>query len=284
MMHYRFECSLCGMSAHNSAANWLSWLHPITPTYTVSMIQGKWYYRAEVVLTEAETAPSTRPTFHLSPPFNLPKNTGRKQGRPDEIVCQRAEGIGNGFRARGGKEMGRESAKGGKARVLTFVHRHRKHAEWIWLVNQLASSVQGESDELLSSLFEIYRKDSGNSDSWLTSLTRILLLHRWLQKWGGEAEIWVWYRNHHSPSLVHIKVWNGNGESNALCFVLGGYVRLCLSYWPPSSLFFLQTLFHEKRRLCCHKCRQACVYSKWHAIYNISISRYFKCFWLLNVS
>lgn len=99
MMHYRFECSLCGMSAHNSAANWL---HPITPTYTVSMIQGKWYYRAEVVLTEAETAPSTRPTFHLSPPFNLPKNTGRKQGRPDEIVCQRAEGIENGFRARGG--------------------------------------------------------------------------------------------------------------------------------------------------------------------------------------
>lgn len=37
-------------------------------------------------------------------PFTLPqpppKNTGRKQGRPDEGVCQRAGGIENGFRAR----------------------------------------------------------------------------------------------------------------------------------------------------------------------------------------
>lgn len=37
-------------------------------------------------------------------PFTLPqpppKNTGRKQGRPDEGVCQRTGGIENGFRAR----------------------------------------------------------------------------------------------------------------------------------------------------------------------------------------
>lgn len=72
-------------------------------------------------MTEAETAPSTRLTFPLSPPFNLPKNTGRKQGRPDEIVCQRAEGIRNGFRVRGKKAMRREkSAKREEARVLTF--------------------------------------------------------------------------------------------------------------------------------------------------------------------
>lgn len=82
-------------------------------------------------MTEAETTPSTRPTFHLSPPFNLPKNTGRKQGRPDESVCQRAEGIENGFRAREKgkktKETRREnSAKGGTARVLTFVQIYKK--------------------------------------------------------------------------------------------------------------------------------------------------------------
>lgn len=72
------------------------------------MIQGKLYYRAEVVLTETETAPSTRLTFHLSPPFNLPKNTGRKQGHPDESVCQHAEGIENMFitwGGRGGKKL-----------------------------------------------------------------------------------------------------------------------------------------------------------------------------------
>lgn len=62
------------MSAHNSAANDCLGCTPSPPTSTFSQIQGKWYYRAEVVLTEPETAPSTRPTSHLSAPSNLPRN------------------------------------------------------------------------------------------------------------------------------------------------------------------------------------------------------------------
>lgn len=113
--HYRFsmygiKCSLCGMSAHSSAANWLSWLHPITPTSPFSMIQGKWYYRAEVVLTEPETAQSTRLTFPLSPLSNLPQNwKHRKKARSPRWECLSARrGNWKRVQSRGGKKRTKE--------------------------------------------------------------------------------------------------------------------------------------------------------------------------------
>lgn len=45
-------------------------------------------------------------TFHPPPTSPKPGNTGRKQGRPDESVCQRTEGIESGFRASGEKKEG----------------------------------------------------------------------------------------------------------------------------------------------------------------------------------
>lgn len=139
------------------------------------------------------------------------------------------------------EELRREkSGKGRIARVLTFVQRYR--TEDIFQLESMLKKSGSSTiwpDELLSSLFRIYQKDRRNRDSWLTSFTLILALHSWLQKRGKEGELWVWYRNH--CSVVHIKVWNGNRESGAVCFPLGGYVRLCLCYWPsflfPSDCF-----------------------------------------------
>lgn len=62
-------------------------------------------------------------TFHPPPTSPKPGNTGRRQGRADENVCQRTEGIESGFRAMGGRE---KSSKEGTARVVTFMQRYRK--------------------------------------------------------------------------------------------------------------------------------------------------------------
>lgn len=87
------------------------------------------------------------------------------------------------------------------------------------------------------------------------------------------------------PLCFHIKVWDGNGESNAVCFLLGGSVHLWLCYWSP--YFFLQfspklrsdTLisFEKKKAGPAHKfiCRQT---NTWHAFAytNIRCIHYFK--------
>lgn len=131
MTHYRFSMyDVLTLWYVNSAANWLSWLLPITPTSPLSMIQGKWYYRAEVVLTEAQTAQSTGPTLHLSPSSNLPQTwKHRKKARSPRWEClSTRRGNWKRVQSMGGKiEVRREkSAKGETARVLTFVQRYRK--------------------------------------------------------------------------------------------------------------------------------------------------------------
>lgn len=99
--------------------------------------------------------------FHPSPTSPKTGNTGRKQGHPDESVCQRAEGIESGFRAGGGKkELRREkSAKGRTVRVLTFVQGYRKENifQFKSMLNGSGSSTSWPSVpwESLSFLFEI---------------------------------------------------------------------------------------------------------------------------------
>lgn len=100
-------------------------------------------------MTEAATAPSMMPTFHLSPRINQPlppppkkENPGRKQGHLDENVCQRAGGIENGFTTRGRwGSWGR-----GESWVLTCLQQEKKggrsplyeHVERIRLISELA--------------------------------------------------------------------------------------------------------------------------------------------------
>lgn len=118
----------CGMSAHYSAANWLSWLPPSPPPPLSVWSRGNGITEQRLCWQRPRQRRATgRPfTFHPPPTSPKPGNTGRKQGRPDESVCQRAEGIESGFRGEK-KEQGREeSAKGGTAKVLTFVQRYRK--------------------------------------------------------------------------------------------------------------------------------------------------------------
>lgn len=102
-----------------------------------SMIQGKWYYRAEVVLTDPGTARSTRLTFHLSPlPTSSQTWKHRKNARSPRWEClsTHRNGVGvsvswNGVRIGVGEYRGGEkkkSAKGRTATVLTFVWRYRK--------------------------------------------------------------------------------------------------------------------------------------------------------------
>lgn len=74
-------------------------------------------------LDSAEHKADLSPFTLLEPPPK-PGNTGRKQGHPDESVCQHAEGIESEFRVRGTKkswEVEGKSAKQGAGRVLTFM-------------------------------------------------------------------------------------------------------------------------------------------------------------------
>lgn len=52
--------------------------------------------------------------FHLPPTSPKPGNTGRKQGRPDESVCQHVEGIESGFRVRRKKRTEEEEFSKGR--------------------------------------------------------------------------------------------------------------------------------------------------------------------------
>lgn len=69
-------------------------------------------------------------------------------------------------------------------------------------------------------------------------------------------------------------------------------LSVCDSATGPLSLpshlvtdIFTYLLYKKKEAVLSYifKCKQAHVYSKWCAIYNISSSRYFKCLWLSNV-
>ena len=118
-------------------------------------------------MTEAETALSTRPTFHLSPltylPQNLETQEESKVAQMRVSVSTHGELKASSMQERK-KERGRENtAKGGTARVLTFVQGYRKEDifQFKSMLNEsgsscwpAASSLE-ESHEPLASSFEI---------------------------------------------------------------------------------------------------------------------------------
>lgn len=122
------------------------------------------------------------------------------------------------------------------------------------------------------SSLKIMLNKSGSSSSWPINCRESLMncsrLSSRLRKWKVVIETAGWLHSHWScyytddckyeagrersgfdigkTTLAHIKVWNANGESDAVCFLMGGCVRLCLLLAPILSLFPSQTLFHEK--------------------------------------
>lgn len=187
-------------------------------------------------------------TLHQPPPQW--KTPGRKQGHLDENVCQHARGIENGFRTRGKgetAEMGGGSKRRRKQKeqqpgcwhVCRNIKRRTLSSLRAWWTNQAHQRVglecMGESDEALNCLLETSRAVEQRWRELVNFIHMICLLHKWLQLQGSGGEIWVWYSDLHTPALLPITGSNGNGESNTVYFLLGGFVHLPLCYRPPSS-------------------------------------------------
>lgn len=176
MMHNRFSMygmmwsvPLCGMPAHNTAANWLSWPLPVTPIAPLlvwSRRNGITEQRLCWQKLKQHWAQGWPLTFHLLPTSPKPGNTGRKQGHPDESVFQRAEGIESGFRVRGkknwgGKNLQREDQRGCWHSCCDIERKTFSNLQACWMnqacqpVGSQLKSPPGELNELLSFLFEI---------------------------------------------------------------------------------------------------------------------------------
>lgn len=119
-----------------------------------SLIQGKWYYRAETVLTDTGTALSTRLTLHLSPLPASPQSwKHRKNARSPRWEClsTHTEGIESSLRVGGGGYWwGGQIRRSTEQQLLTFAWRCRKED-----ISQCESTL----------------KESGLSTSWPTAHT-----------------------------------------------------------------------------------------------------------------
>lgn len=245
------------------------------------------------------------PLTPLQPPPK-PGNTGRKQGRPDESVCQHAEGIEIGFGA-----MGRgKNNWGGKKK--TGKRKNRECAD-------IRAGVQKWKEDIFQ--FKSMLNESGSSTSWPYAVpgeSPINCSH-FCPRFNRRTVIIETAARLHSHWSCHYTddCRNEAGEDRSgfdvvattlhLWFIsksetVMGRATLSVFFWvvlsvcdsvasPLSSLSLLSPFdfvrIKKKKKKAGlsykFKCRQAYAYSEWHAVYSISISRHFKCPWLSNV-
>lgn len=267
---------------------------PSPPPLLLCMIQGKWYFRAEVVLTEPETAQNTRPTFHLSPLSNPPRTwKHRKKARSPRWECLSTR-RGNWKRLQRMGEARSEEGEIGKGRSECWrwcrdVEKDdnfppMKHVEWISLVNMPANNLNSSSGDSDKPLYFCQRL---NRRTFITGTASWFHSH-WSCYYTDEGKNEAGkVRSGFHILATALPFWLISKSET----VMGKATLWFFGWFCPSvtllllsvTLFlqtFLQTFLFSYKMFVSYqfRCRPVCIWSKWHVMYSITINCYFRCF------